>query len=297
MLKKLLLGVLVGFYPYYCYSDNIAPYYGTTGNAAQSGHSWSMKDVLPAPPGLDINGVFYRYTANKNPEDDMKVHVQNKNANGTGYVFRDTEDWSGAPGGIEVRKVIGIGDIPREAWGDGSIEVEGTGTVDDASVIYSYKVDPCYDPQFSPSCPGYKTPVPVVPTVNLDDLYDATKDEYVNLNAEEKLSIEENEERLSEKEEEEKEAEEEKKRKYRLEKLMSVADAAALFAENQVIEQMNNIMQNQINNTYLTATIPGGQYKETIVLVDTKLPENKAGLRNGLAQQILHEKMVSQQYK
>ena len=78
---------------------------------------------------------------------------------------------------------------------------------------------------------------------------------------------------------------------------MSVADAAALFAENQVIEQMNNIMQNQINNTYLTATIPGGQYKETIVLVDAKLPENKAGLRNGLAQQILHEKMVSQQYK
>jgi hypothetical protein len=256
-----------------------------------------MKDILPAPPGLDINGVFYRYTANKNPADDMKVHVQNKNANGTGYVFRDTEDWSGAPGGIEVRKVIGIGDIPRAAWGDGSIEVEGTGTVDDASVIYSYKVDPCYDPQFSPSCPGYKTPVPVVPTVNLDDLYDATKDEYVNLNAEEKLSIEENEEKLAEKEEEEKKAEEEKKRKYRLEKLMSVTDAAALFAETQMIEQMNGIMQNQLNNTYLAATIPGGQYKETIVLVDTKLPDSKAGLRNGLAQQLLHEKMISQQYK
>jgi len=296
MLKKLLLGVLVGFYPYYCYSDNIAPYYGTTGNAAQSGLSWSMPNILPAPPGLDINGVFYRYTANKNPEDDMKVHVQNKNANGTGYIFRDTEDWSGAPGGIEVRKVIGIGDIPREAWGDGSIEVEGTGTVDNTSVIYSYKVDPCYDPQFSPSCPGYKVPIPDIPEVKIE-LYDATQDEYVNLSSEEKLSIEENEERLSEKEEEEKEAEEEKKRKYRLEKLMSVADAAALFAENQVIEQMNNIMQNQINNTYLTATIPGGQYKETIVLVDAKLPENKAGLRNGLAQQILHEKMISQQYK
>jgi hypothetical protein len=297
MLKRLLLGALVGFLPSYCYSDNIAPYYGTTGNAAQNGLSWSMKDVLPAPPGLDINGVFYRYTPNKNTADDMKVHVQNERANGTGYVFRDTEDWSGHPGGIEVRKVIGIGDIPREAWGNGSIEVEGTGTVDDATVIYSYKVDPCYDPQFSPSCPGYKTPVPVVPTVNLNDLYDATKDEYVNLNDEEKLSIEENEERLAEEEEKEKKEAEEKKRKYRLEKLMSASDTAALFAENQRIEQMNNIMQNQINNTYLAATIPGGQYKETIRLVDAKLPENKAGLRNGLAQQILHEKMVSQQYK
>ncbi len=296
MLKRLLLGALVGFLPSYCYSDNIAPYYGTTGNAAQSGHSWSMKDVLPTPPGLDINGVFYRYTANKNPEDDMKVHVQNKNANGTGYVFRDTEDWSGAPGGIEVRKVIGIAGIPREAWGDGSIEVEGTGTIEEPTVIYSYKVDPCYDPQFSPNCPGYKTPVPVIPEVKVE-LYDATQDEYVNLNSEEKLSIEENEERLSEKEEEEKEAAEEAKRKYRLQKLMSATDAAALFAENQRIEQMNRAMDVAVGNTYLTATIPGGQYKETVRLVDAKLPENKAGLRNGLAQQILHEKMVSQQYK
>ena len=296
MLKKLLLGVLVGFYPYYCYSDNIAPYYGTTGNAAQGGHGWSMKDILPAPPGLDINGVFYRYTANKNPEDDMKVHVQNKNANGTGYVFRDTEDWSGAPGGIEVRKVIGIAGIPREAWGDGSIEVEGTGTIEEPTVIYSYKVDPCYDPQFNPNCPGYKTPVPVIPEVKVE-LYDATQDEYVNLSSEEKVSIEENEERLSEKEEEEKEAAEEAKRKYRLQKLMSATDAAALFAENQRIEQMNRAMDVAVSNQYLTATIPGGQYKETTRLVDAKLPENKAGLRNGLAQQILHEKMVSQQYK
>ena len=296
MLNKLLLGVLVAFLPSYCYSDNITPYYGTTPNAAQNGLNWSMTNVLPAPPGLDINGIFYRYTANKNPEDDMKVHVQNKNANGTGYVFRDTEDWSGAPGGIEVRKIIGIGDIPRAAWGDGSIEVEGTGTIENPTVIYSYKVDPCYDPQFSPSCPGYKVPVPDIPEVKIE-LYDATQDEYVNLSSEEKVSIEENEERLSEKEEEEKEAAEEAKRKYRLQKLMSATDAAALFAENQRIEQMNRAMDVAVGNTYLTATIPGGQYKETVRLVDAKLPENKAGLRNGLAQQILHEKMVSQQYK
>ncbi len=296
MLKKLLLGVLVGFYPYYCYSDNIAPYYGTTPNATQNGLNWSMPNILPAPPGLDINGVFYKYTPNKKTEDDMKVHVQNKNANGTGYVFRDTEDWSGAPGGIEVRKVIGIAGIPRAAWGDGSIEVEGTGTIEEPTVIYSYKVDPCYDPQFSPNCPGYKTPVPVIPEVKVE-LYDATQDEYVNLNSEEKVSIEENEERLSEKEEEEKEAAEEAKRKYRLQKLMSATDAAALTAENLRIEQMNSAMDVAVGNTYLTATIPGGQYKETVRLVDAKLPENKAGLRNGLAQQILHEKMVSQQYK
>ena len=154
----------------------------------------------------------------------------------------------------------------------------------------------CYDPQFSTNCPGYKTPVPVIPEVKVE-LYDATQDEYVNLNSEEKLSIEENEERLSEKEEEEKEAAEEAKRKYRLQKLMSATDAAALFAENQRIEQMNRAMDVAVGNTYLTATIPGGQYKETVRLVDATLPDSRAGLRNGLAQQILHEKMVSQQYK
>jgi hypothetical protein len=56
-------------------------------------------------------------------------------------------------------------------------------------------------------------------------------------------------------------------------------------------------MNTAVGNTYLTATIPGGQYKETVRLVDATLPDSRAGLRNGLAQQILHEKMVSQQYK
>jgi hypothetical protein len=49
-------------------------------------------------------------------------------------------------------------------------------------------------------------------------------------------------------------------------------------------------------NSYYSASIPGGTYKESVVLVDKKLPENKRGLRNGLAQQILHEKMVDMQY-
>jgi hypothetical protein len=78
---------------------------------------------------------------------------------------------------------------------------------------------------------------------------------------------------------------------------MSATDAAALFAENQIIEQMNFAMNIAVGNTYLSATIPGGQYKETVRLVDGKLPDSRAGLKNGLAQQILHEKMVSQQYK
>jgi hypothetical protein len=65
MLKKLLLmGVLV-FWPSYCYSESIQPYFGTTPNAAAGGNTWIMNNVLPTPPGLDINGVIYNYTIQK----------------------------------------------------------------------------------------------------------------------------------------------------------------------------------------------------------------------------------------
>ena len=41
----------------------------------------------------------------------------------------------------------------------------------------------------------------------------------------------------------------------------------------------------------------GGVYDDNIQLLDSRLPENRQGLRNGLAQQILHTKMVDEQYK
>ena len=59
--------------------------------------------MLPDIPGIDINGLLYRYTTVKRPEDDMKVHVGNKNADGNGYIFKETDDWSGVPGNTIVK--------------------------------------------------------------------------------------------------------------------------------------------------------------------------------------------------
>jgi len=287
--------VALACWPSYSYSESITPYFGTTGNAAaDQAMQWSMGNVLPEPPGVSVNGVFYSYTPNKVTEDDFKVTIGNEKVGG-GTIWSDTEDWSGHPGGIQVRKVIGLPNVPKELWGDGYIETEGTGTVEDAMVIYSYQVNPCYDPQFDPNCPGYVTPLPPVVEVTIE-IYDATQDENVNLSSDELVLIEENEEQLErEKEEEEKEAEE-RLRKYRLEKAMSAVDASALFAENQRIQQMNQVMQTAVDLAYVSATIPGGDYKETVTLVDTKIDDNKQGLRNGLAQQLLHEEMIQMQY-
>ena len=49
--------------------------------------------------------------------------------------------------------------------GAGSITVEGEGRVTDPVVIYSYRIDECYDEQSNPACPGYVKPIPVIPVV------------------------------------------------------------------------------------------------------------------------------------
>ena len=298
MLKKLLLPLVLAFLPSYSYSESIAPYYGYTGNAiTDQALSWAMTNVLPSDtPGLDIQNVIYSYRIQKETGEWVTVYVQNENANGEGYVFRERDDWApGSLAGTQINKAVPVGDLPRELWGPGSIEVVGNGSVSDASVVYTYKVSPCYDPQFDPNCPGYKQPVPTIIEVDLADLYDVTTDENVELNAKQ-----ETQEMLDQAEadrlQEEEAAEEEKRRKYRLEKAMSIRDTDELFAESTRISQMNTLAQARLTNQYLGLSIPGGQYNEQTVLVDTQLPDAKSGLRNGLAQQLLHQQMIEMQY-
>ena len=48
-----------------------------------------MSQILPQQAGLQVNNVFYRYTTIKDEEDEMVVYVQNENAQGDGYIFRE----------------------------------------------------------------------------------------------------------------------------------------------------------------------------------------------------------------
>ena len=284
--------VVLAFWPSYSSSESITPYFGTTGNAASGGNTWSMDNVLPTPPGLDINGVIYNYTIQKNVDDSVDVHVQNENANGTGYIFRETDEWKpGSLGGTEIRKVVPvIPNLSRELWGNGSIEVDGPGSVEDPTVVYMYKVDPCYDPQFSPACPGYEPELPE--PVNVDEFITMMNNTVELVNNETDLDVYDDEEKLSDEEEEN-----EEKEKMRLEAALSAVNNSEMFAnafaQAQMLAAMN--MAVQMNN-YYAANIPGGEYKDSQVLIDKKIDDNKKGLRNGLAQQLLHEEMVSMQY-
>ena len=271
--------------PSYSYSEPY--YYGASGNAASTALSWGMPSVLPDIAGLDINGLLYRYTTVKNPEDDMKVHVGNHNANGDGYTFRETDDWSGVPGNTIV-KSFSLSNIPSAKWGTGFIEVEGEGTVEDATVIYSYRVDRCYDPQSDPSCAGYVKPVPDIPEV---EIYDALEDESV-LNAidtETEFKYDEDGNRIDDEEEEEENT--------RIEMgLTASANALTLF-KNQGQDDIILAINLQTNiNMYYNTKINGGTLSDATQLQDGELLDNKKALRNNLAQQLLHEQMVDMQY-
>lgn len=289
--------VWVALLPSYSYSEGISPYYGTTGNAvADQALRWSMNNVLPNPPGLEIDNVIYSYKIQKETGEWVTVHVYNETADGTGYIFRETDEWKpGSLSGTQINKVVGIGGIHRDAFGDGGIDIEGNGSITDPSVIYTYRVDPCYDPQFNPGCPGYKPIIPDTPEIDLANLYPEIS-ERTQFNPDDELY--EDEEELSDEEKAEKEAEEEKDRKERLEKALAAADNSAMFAQALAQGQLLQSINQATNmNSYYEQSIPGGTYKESIQLTDTQLPDNRRGLRNNLAQQLLHQQMVDSQYQ
>lgn len=299
MLKKLLLSVWVVLLPSYCYSESIAPYYGYTGNAADGTLRWDMGNVFPSDiPGLDVNAVLYNYKINKDVNDHVDVYVQNEDAIRGGYIFREHDEWRpGSLGGTQINKVIAIPNINRSYWGDGSIEVDGNGSVSDTNVVYSYRVDPCFNPQFDPNCPGYQVPTPPEPEViDVTTIYDATDgdSEIAKIDTEEQYD---DEEEKSEKELAEEEAEEEKDRKERLEKALAAADNSALFANALANSRVLETMNAKVNmNSYYTKFIAGGEYNDSVALDGGNIPDNPQGRRLNFSTQKLHNEMVDMQY-
>lgn len=300
MLRKLLLLSVLVYWPSYSSSEeskSIIPYYGYTGNVvADQALQWSMGDVLPkGVPGINIQNVIYRYTIQKETGEWVTVFVQNERIDGNGYIFRERDDWlPGSVSGMEISKAVPVGDIPRELWGMGSIEVVGEGSVKGANVVYTYKVTPCYDPQYDPNCPGYKKPVPEIIVYDLDDIYDVTDDDNVELD--DQAEVQEDPDDLEDADNKEAEMKEDKRSKMRLEDAMAAGETATYFAENQRISIMNDIAQAALNRSYLNVTIPGGTYNEVINIPDGKMPDANSGARVGLAQQLLHQQMVGMQY-
>ena len=290
MLKKLVSLVVLVLWVGYSFSST-KPYYGYTNNAFNYGNPWSMDSVLPDPSGLEINGVFYTYTPIKETGADFEVEIGNWNADKSGYIWKEVDNWDGAPGGIAIIKSIPLPYTLRSLWGDGFLDKTGAGEVTEANVLYSYRVDPCYNPQSNPDCPGFIPPAP--PEVDIDELYDATEDAEI-----EEVKTDNYKESEDEEDSESEEEKEEEERKKRLERAMSTSNSSAMFAEGLAQTLMLQQMNAAINVTvYLKKELPGGTYKETIILEGGNLPDNKNGRRMNWSTQKLHEELVNMQYK
>ena len=279
----------LGFCSLPSYSEEI---FGVTQNAASFGYQWVMTNVLPQQSGLMVNGVFYRYSTVKETDDDMLVHIQNENARGSGYIFRETDDWSGLPGN-SITKNVAVPLIGIDYWGPGSIEVEGKGSVEDAEVFYSYQYDPCFDPQTSPDCPGYVEPY----LLGQEDpnVVDPLDDEYVQNELDRKANM-----RAQEEEEEQRErrriAQNAEKEDERLEDLLGIEIASTEYSIEQLALHKNLMSLAGFPSTY-NYSIDGGVYNETVVLQDASLPKNRRALSVGLAQELKHQELVNLQYE
>jgi hypothetical protein len=253
-----------------------------------------MNPLLPPQTGLTVGGVFYRYTIDKDPTTDSQVHIQNQDAINGGLLFRNTDDWSGLPGNTIVSR-FGLPNIPLQYFGEGSIEVEGDGTISDPTIIYSYTYDTCADPLSDPRCPEYERSMYQYlldnGLLNTDiELYNPLDDEFVQASLEREVDIDENDESENDNEEQEEEID--------LQEALAAADNALAIADGVVsLAQLSATANINQFNAYLQKNIPGGVYNDRLQFEPKEIPENREALRVGLAQQLLHEQMVDSQYQ
>jgi hypothetical protein len=266
----------------YSYSEEV---YGTTNNAATFGLNWVMTNILPSQAGLEVNGLVYQYTAVKDPETGMIVYVQNEYADGSGYIFRNADDWTGLPGNT-IRRKFALPNLGAELWGPGSIEVEGEGSVENASVVYSYRYDTCFDPQSDPNCPGYEEQVEV-PEIAI---YDPLQDPLVQEDLERKARIQEEEE-----EQERQRRREQWAVSNALEDLLADGNNPSLI--DPVAEAMALALTSRVLPTNYYNGLEGREYFDTVVLEGGDIADNAKARRSNLAQQLLHQQMVDSQYE
>ena len=287
-----MLVLLVGFcWPSYLSSDLL---YGRTDNVAKYVRTWDMTKVLPPDAGLEVQGIFHKYTITKDTNADATVSIVNKNANGSGNIYERHDNWDQLPSNTKIGFDVVTPSLGTR-WGDGSIDVTGEATLSDIIVAYNYRFDPCFIPLSDPSCPDYESALYQYlldnDLINNEpDINDPFYDEWVQYQLERKA--EEQEEEQAEKEKQEEEEQEDLK----MERALSVAGAAEQIANPmQQLAMMQQLASTGTIDGYYSATIEGGTYEDTVELKDTEIKDNTRALRN-LAQDKLHRTIVRSQY-
>jgi hypothetical protein len=101
---------------------------------------------------------------------------------------------------------------------------------------------------------------------------------------------------------EKKKSKEKKMREIITAKLNSLAkemgEAASLDAQKEIQSYILALLNFNLGfNSYNSSMVDGLFYVDRDIYKDKKIPENQRGLRNGLANEILHNKLVDIQYE
>ena len=254
-----------------------------------------MGTVLPdaSPPWVtvQINGLTYRYTMNKDPNADAQVHVRNEDPVNGGYVFEETDNWNQLPG-TTIQKYFRLPYTDSSRWGTGEIVVEGEGQVTDPIVTYNYKMDiddqlmKCAaTPLADPSCPGFREALLAYLKSNEISPDDPFYDEWVQAQLNQEVELEEEE--VDQKEEQKEE---------NLEKRMGGRNSVEAMVDTKQQEAMlAELASVGTIQPYYSVQIQGGEYEETLKLEDKEIPDNRRALRS-LASDANHQKMIRSQY-
>ena len=275
----------------YCYSDTVQT--GVTNNAVENGYTWSMPSLFPDNAGVTVNGVIFKYTIDKDPAADATVNIRNENADGTGYVYERNDNWDGLAGNTMVGfdPIMGV---PLSQFGDGSIGVDGEGTLTEASVRYNYIYDICTNPLADASCPGYEDALArYLNELGLlgqePDVTDPFYDEWVQSQLEQEADAPDEEPPVEEPTEEEDE--------QTLEEALGIENnMAELVGAGNQAEVMAALSALPKFDPYYSVTIPGGYYNDVVELQDAEINDNRRALRS-LSSQQLHLDMVRSQYE
>jgi len=252
-----------------------------------------MQNILPAQTGLTIEGVYHKYTITKDANADAIVSITNENIDGTGYIYEYHDTWDQLPSNTKF-KYDPIASSLGALWGKGEIKVIGAGTLSDVNIRYQYKFDTCFIPLSDPTCPDFRNALYQYLLDNdllnnepsIDDPYYS---EWVQFQLEQTAK----EEELKEAKEEELE---EEKEELTMQDLFSVEGLTKKLADPfEQVKMLQKMASLEKLEGYYDVVIQGGEYKDTVQLVDGSIKDNASALRN-LAQDKAHEKMVSMQY-
>jgi len=280
----------------YCYSDTT---YASTNNAAQNGLRWALTNILPdfSQPYMtvEINGLTYKYTMVKEKDADATVTLSHDDlANPGEKIFENTDDWSQLHGGA-IRKFFRFGYSNANRWGEGSLDIDGEGSIEDPYVIYNYKMvidetlEKCYlTPLADPICPGYDDALSdYISNLQAPTVDDPFYDEWVQANLADEAEKPKEEEIEEIEEEKEEESLEEQLGGDSIEAMVDTSEQAGILAE---------LAQTPKLDQYYATSLQGGVYEETLKLPSISYPDNRRALRN-LASDANHKTMVRSQYE